>query len=136
MAMRRQVNSGGQWEERFGYSRAVRVDDRVWVSGTVGQHDDGTTPSEIVAQTRVALSTIERALAAVETQLGDVVAVRIYLTNRDHSDAIGGALRERFEPARPAMTMVCVPSLIGPEFLVEVEVEAIAGSTEDASSAR
>ena len=125
---RRQVGTNGEWEERYGYSRAVRVGDRVWVSGTVGQHDDGSVPGDVVAQTRTALHRVERALAAVETALGDVVALRIYMTELADADAVGGALRERFSPARPAMTMVVVRSLLTPELHVEIEVEAVVGS--------
>lgn len=126
---RRQVGSHGSWEDRYGYSRAVRVGERVWVSGTAGQHDDGSIPTDVVVQTRIALGRIERALGALGATLRDAVLVRTYLVDVADADAVGGALRERFSPARPAMTMLAVASLIQPELRVEVEVEAVIGAT-------
>jgi enamine deaminase RidA (YjgF/YER057c/UK114 family) len=126
---RQHVSSGGPWEERVGYSRAVRVGDRVWVAGTTGTHDDGGVPPDVMSQARVALRVIGRALEEAGASLGDVVAVRVYVTDIEQWESVAAALREQLAVARPAMTMVQVARLMLPECLVEIEVEAVAGSS-------
>ena len=138
---RQRISSGGPWEARVGYSRAVRVGDHIWVSGTTGTTPDGYIPPGALSQTRLALDTIESALTAAGSSAADVVAMRIYVTEIGrweqialHHPEFHGvgeialALRERFGDARPAMSMVEVSRLIRPEHLVEIEVEAVAGS--------
>ena len=127
-APRQRVSSGSQWEERIGYSRAVRAGDLVWVSGTTGTHADGTVPEDVLAQTRVALRIIEQALGEAGASLGDVVMVRVYLTDIEHWRTVGDALHERFADVKPAMVMVQVARLIAPEHRVEIEVEAVTAS--------
>ena len=125
------ISSGGPWEERVGYSRAVRVDGHVWVSGTTGTHPDGTIPVGTEAQRRLALDTIEQALVDAGASIGDVVAVRIYVVDIKEWARIGGVLRERFGDVRPAMAMVEVSRLLATEHRVEIEVEAaISAETE------
>ena len=128
MTGRTRISSGGPFEDRVGYSRAVRVDDRVFVSGSTGIRPDGTIPEGAEAQTRQTLDTIEAALTEAGATIGDVVRVRNYVTNIDQWEQIAVALRERFDTVRPAMTMVEVSRLIAPEMLIEIEVEAIIGS--------
>ncbi|MDA0271171.1 MAG: RidA family protein [Chloroflexi bacterium] len=125
---RQRISSGGPWEARVGYSRAVRVGDHIWVSGTTGTTPDGYIPPGALSQTRLALDTIESALTAAGSSAADVVAMRIYVTEIGRWEQIALALRERFGDARPAMSMVEVSRLIRPEHLVEIEVEAVAGS--------
>ena len=128
MAGRLEVSPGGPWERRIPFSRAVRVGDRVWVSGTVGIHDDGGVPEDAISQARVALHIIERALAEAGASLADVVAARIYMTDITEWNQVAAALRERLGETSPAMTMVQVAALIEPQHRVEIEVEAVAGS--------
>lgn len=125
---RTRVSSGGPWEERVGYSRAVRVGDRVWTAGTTGTHPDGTIPEGAGAQTRHALDTIERALVDAGASIDDVVVTRTYVVDIDEWEAVAAALKERFGEVRPAMTMVEVSRLMAPEHRVEIEVEAVIGS--------
>ncbi|MQC19313.1 MAG: RidA family protein [Chloroflexi bacterium] len=125
---RQRISSGGPWEARVGYSRAVRVGDHIWVSGTTGTTPDGYIPPGALSQTRLALDTIESALTAAGSSAADVVAMRIYVTEIGRWEQIALALRERFGDARPAMSMVEVSRLIRPEHLGEIEVEAVAGS--------
>jgi enamine deaminase RidA (YjgF/YER057c/UK114 family) len=125
---RQRISSGGPWETKIGYSRAVRVGDHIWVSGTTGTTPDGHIPPGALSQTRLALDTIETALTAAGASAADVVAVRIYVTEIGRWEQIALALHERFGAARPAMSMVEVSRLIRPEHLVEIEVEAVAGS--------
>jgi len=125
---RRRVSSGGPWEERVGYSRAVRVGDRVWVSGTTGTRSDGSVPEDVADQTRVAMATIAAALREAGAEPAEVVAARIYVTDIEAWEGVAAAVREALGAARPAMTMVQVARLMLPVHRVEIEVEAIAGA--------
>lgn len=127
--MRRQrIASDTEWEERVGYSRAVRVGPQVVVSGTTATDEDG----EVVAgdaheQTRRAIRNVERALAAADASLDDVVRTRIYVTDVDDWEAVGRAHEAAFGEVRPAATMVEVSRLIDPDLCVEIEADAVVG---------
>lgn len=125
---RLRVSSGGPWEDRIGYSRAVRVGDRVWVSGTTGTRADGSVPEGVQAQTRLALDTIEAALREAGASCDEAVRVRIFVTDIEEWQVVGALLHGRFGRAKPAMTMVEVARLIDPAHRIEIEVEAVAGS--------
>ncbi|WP_089816522.1 RidA family protein [Halomicrobium zhouii] len=124
---RQTVSSGTQWEEEVGYSRAVRVGDRIEVSGTTATDEAG----EIVgigdpyAQASQAIENIESALADVDAALTDVVRTRMFVTDVDHYDAVGRAHGEAFGEIRPATSMYEVSALVEPELLVEIEATAI-----------
>jgi len=124
------IGSGGPWEAAYGYARAVRVGDRIVVSGTTSSLPDGSVHGvgDAHAQAVQALSTIETALLAAGASLGDVVRTRVYVVDRADAPAIGRAHADRFGAVRPAMTLVVVAGLIHPDHLVEIEVDAVAGS--------
>ncbi|WP_227133040.1 RidA family protein [Halorubellus salinus] len=124
---RRRVSSGTQWEDAVGYSRAVRVGDRVEVSGTTATDDAGEVVGvgDSYAQTAQIIENVERALAELDAGLCDVVRTRMYVTDVDDWEAIGRAHSEAFDDVRPATTMVEVSGLIDPEMCVELEAVAI-----------
>jgi enamine deaminase RidA (YjgF/YER057c/UK114 family) len=124
---RERVTTGTEWEPRVGYSRAVRVDDRIIVSGTTATDEDGdpVAPGEPAAQTRRALETVVEAIEAAGGAGEHVVRTRLYVTDADDWAAVGEVHREFFGDVRPAATMVEVSRLIGPEYVVEVEAEAV-----------
>ena len=125
---RSHVFSGSVYEEMAGYARAVVVDDRIFVSGTVGvDFATGEMAEEAEAQAVTALDTIETALVEADSGLHDIVRVRVYLTDPDDVAAIAAVLKQRIGLARPANTTVCAP-LVVPGARVEIEVEAIRGS--------
>jgi len=124
--VRRQlISSGAAFEERVGYSRAVRVGDRVWVSGTApimpGDADPPKTPYE---QAHVCLAIIERALREAGASMDDVVRTRIFVTDAAFIDDVGRAHGDAFARARPATTGI-VTQLLDPRWLVEIEAEAV-----------
>jgi enamine deaminase RidA (YjgF/YER057c/UK114 family) len=122
---RQLISSGAAFEERVGYSRAVRVGLHVWVSGTAPIMPGDADPHDgAYEQARVCLEIIGRALAEAGAHLDDVVRTRIYVTNADDIDAVGRAHGEAFGKARPATTGI-VTALLDPRWLVEIEAEAI-----------
>src|ERR1700674_3240720 len=126
--MRRQLySSGTSWEPVVGYSRAVRVDGRIWVSGTTSTGSDGAVvgKGDPYAQAKQAIANIERARAAAGAVLADVVRTRIFVTDIAHWEEIGRAHGEAFADIRPATTMVEVSRLIDPDLLVEIEADAV-----------
>jgi enamine deaminase RidA (YjgF/YER057c/UK114 family) len=126
--MRRQLySSGTSWEPVVGYSRAVRIDGRIWVSGTTSTDSDGSIvgKGDPYAQAKQAIANIERALAAAGAVLADVVRTRIFVTDIAHWQDIGRAHGEAFANIRPATTMVEVARLIDPDLLVEIEADAV-----------
>jgi len=122
---RQRISSGSAFEAHVGYSRAVRVGDRVLVAGTAPiMPDDADPPSGAYDQARVCLSIIERALGEAGASFDDVVRTRIYVTDAAHIVDVGRAHAEAFSQACPATTGI-VTGLLDPRWLVEIEVEAV-----------
>lgn len=123
---RQNVSTGGPWEGKIGYSRAVRVGQSVQVSGTTAMTGTGLVgKDDPYAQTIQALKTIEAALVQAGASIADVVRTRIYMANIDQWQEVGRAHGEVFGAVRPATTMVEVKRLIDPDMLVEIEADAI-----------
>jgi enamine deaminase RidA (YjgF/YER057c/UK114 family) len=122
---RQLISSGAAFETRVGYSRAVRVGDRVWVSGTAPiMPGDADPPATAYEQAKVCLGIIERALAEAGASLDEVVRTRIYVTDAALIDDVGRAHGVAFARARPATTGI-VTQLLDPRWLVEIEAEAV-----------
>jgi enamine deaminase RidA (YjgF/YER057c/UK114 family) len=131
-ANRRRISSGSVWEERVGFSRALRVGNWVFVSGTTATDVDGNVIGlgDPYAQTVAIIEKIERALIEAGATLADVVRTRVYVTNADDWEAVGRAHARFFGAVRPANTLVEVSRLVGDGYLVEMEADAlIAGET-------
>ena len=126
MRERRRFSSGVKWESIVGYSRAVRVGDRIYVTGTTATDEN----SEVVglgdayAQTVQAIKNIERALNALNGRLEDVVRTRMFVTDISRWEEYGRAHGEFFAETMPATTMIEVSKLIDPRMLIEIEVDA------------
>jgi enamine deaminase RidA (YjgF/YER057c/UK114 family) len=128
MADRKLVSSGSPFEKTIGFSRAVRVGDRIFVSGTAPIWPDGSCPPDARAQARRCFEIIGAALSELGTGFADVVQTRMFITSAADAEAVGGAHAERFGGTRPAATMVVVAGLLDPRWKVEVEVEAVTSS--------
>jgi enamine deaminase RidA (YjgF/YER057c/UK114 family) len=125
--MQRRISSGSIWEERVGFSRALRVGSWVFVSGTTATDADGNVigGDDPYAQTVAIIEKIERALIAAGATLADVVRTRVYVTNADDWEAVGRAHARFFGAVRPANTLVEVSRLVGEGYLVEMEADAL-----------
>jgi enamine deaminase RidA (YjgF/YER057c/UK114 family) len=123
---RRLVSSGGPYEARYGYSRAVAVGDSCWVAGTTDAGPDGTSrhPGDAAAQARAAFAIALAALAEAGFVAADVVRTRMYVVRAEDAAAVAAVNGEIFATIRPASTLVRVAGLIDPSMLVEVELEA------------
>ena len=124
--MERQIiSSGSPYEAVAGYSRAVRVGDRVFVAGTAPIMADGADPpADAYGQTKRCLEIIEGALEQADSSLQDVVRTRVYLTDWASFDGFARAHGEAFSGVRPVNTTV-VAALMDPRWLLEIEVEAV-----------
>ncbi len=129
MGVRRRVSSGGPWEARYGYSRAVVDGDSCWISGTTDAGPDGHSlhPGDPGGQARAAFAIAERALAAAGFSLADVVRTRMFVTDMSRSPAVLEVHGQLFGEVRPASTIVEVSALIDTTLMVEVELEARRG---------
>jgi enamine deaminase RidA (YjgF/YER057c/UK114 family) len=121
---RQLISSGAAFEDRVGYSRAVRVGSHVWISGTAPiMPNDADPPDDAFEQARICLEIVASALSKAGATLDDVVRTRIYLTDASLIDDVGRAHRAAFGTARPATTGI-VTQLLDPRWLVEIEAEA------------
>ena len=125
MGERHQVSSGSPYEARIGFSRALRIGDRVLVSGTGPIWPDGHCPDDVSEQARRCLEIIATALSDVGASLHDVVRTRMFLTSAEDGEAVGAVHGEFFATTRPVATMVVVAALLDPRWRVEIEAEAM-----------
>ena len=122
---RRNISGGSAYEPVMGYSRAVRVGDRVIVAGTAPQWPDGSVDPDAGAQARRCFEIIEEALTAADASFADVVRTRVYLVTAADFDAVAEVHGEIFRDIRPANTTLVVARLLNPAWRLEIEVEAV-----------
>jgi enamine deaminase RidA (YjgF/YER057c/UK114 family) len=125
---RRPARSASPFEDLFGFSRALRVGNRILVSGTAPVEPDGSsTPGDAAAQARRCFAIIVAAVEELGGSAADVVRTRMFITDPADGEAIGAVHGELFGAIRPAATMVVVSALLRPEWRIEIEAEALVG---------
>jgi enamine deaminase RidA (YjgF/YER057c/UK114 family) len=126
---RQRITSGTRWEEMAGYSRALRVGRQVYVSGTTATARDGSVVGvgSAYEQTVYIIRLIEQVLHSAGAALEDVVRTRIYIIDLQDWEAVARAHGEHFALIRPANTLIQVSGLVGPDYLVEMEADAVIG---------
>lgn len=122
---RSKIPSGSPFEGRYGFSRAVRVDDRVVVAGTAPIWPDDRVDPDPKTQAARCLEIMLAALEEAGGEASDVVRTRMFITDAAHADVIGEAHGDVFAEIRPAATMVVVSGLLDPRWVVEMELEAV-----------
>ena len=126
MSERRRFSTETVWEDRVGYSRAVRDGRHLHVSGTLGVGADGRAPDGCHAQAVAAFERIGLALEALGGSFADVVRSRMYVVDIERNQEGAGRAHAQFlGEARPASTMVGIAALVAPEYVIEIEVEAL-----------
>jgi enamine deaminase RidA (YjgF/YER057c/UK114 family) len=122
---RRLISSGSEYEQRWGYSRAVVAGSVVHVAGTAPIMSDGSDPpADAYAQMKRCLEIVERALEEAGTSLANVVRTRVFVADPSHVTDAMRAHGEAFADVRPACTGV-LATLFDPRWLVEIEAEAV-----------
>jgi enamine deaminase RidA (YjgF/YER057c/UK114 family) len=123
---RRNIFSSTKWEQVVGYSRAVRVGTRVYVSGTTAVDEQGKIVGldDGYAQAAQVIRNIERALKQAGATLANVVRTRMFVTDIARWQDYARAHGEFFGEIRPSATMVEVRALIDPRMLIEIEADA------------
>ena len=125
--MRTNISSGAKWETIVGYSRAVKVNNMIFITGTVAVNENNELVGgdDAYAQTKFILQKMEGVLKQCGAQLKDVVRTRLFVTDISRWEEYGKAHGEFFMEIRPCTTMVEVSKLIAPEYLIEIEVDAV-----------
>ena len=123
------IASRSMWEPLRGYSRAVRVGQHLYISGTtaIDRNGDVVGIGEPYMQTRFVIERVREILTAAGFRLSDVVRTRLSVTHMGRWDEYAKAHREAFETIRPASSIVQVSKLVDPRLMIEMEVDAIMG---------
>lgn len=124
---RKLASSGSPYEPRIGFSRAVRQDNLIFVSGTAPIWPDDYCDPDPGAQARRCFDVVIHALAELGARPSDVVRTRVFITSAEFADAVGKVHGEIFADIRPASTMVVVAGFLDPRWKVEVEADAVLG---------
>ena len=123
---RERISSGAKWESIVGYSRAVKVSNRIYVTGTTALDDEGELVAfgDAYGQAKQCLLNIEKALKRLGAGFEHVVRTRMFVTDISRWEEYGRAHGEFFREVMPATSMVEVRALIDPRMLIEIEADA------------
>jgi enamine deaminase RidA (YjgF/YER057c/UK114 family) len=131
MKKRTNYTSGSPWEPLRGFSRAVMVDDTLYVSGTTSMIEGNSViaPNDPYEQTKAVINVLKKILTKAGFAMSDVVRTRLFVTNMNDWDKYARAHQEAFGEVRPASSLVQVVKLVDPRLVVEMEIEAVKGCT-------
>jgi len=122
--MRKTFGSGSSWEQTLGYSRAVQVDNTLYISATAASGDNGIVGEDFYTQTKYILEKLGAVLADAGFEYDDVVQSKLYLTDISKWEDAGRAHGEVFGEIRPTLSLVHVLPFLDPNMLVEIELVA------------
>jgi enamine deaminase RidA (YjgF/YER057c/UK114 family) len=122
--MRKTFGTGSMWEQTLGYSRAVQVDNTLYISATAASGDNGIVGDDFYTQTKYILEKLRAVLAEAGFEYGDVVQSKLYLTDISKWEDAGRAHGEVFGEIRPTLSLVHVLPFLDPNMLVEIELVA------------
>jgi enamine deaminase RidA (YjgF/YER057c/UK114 family) len=127
MKNRQNYPGGSKWEDVVGYSRVVKSGKMIWVSGTVAVDEEGIVfgANDAYAQTKFIIQKVEKFLLLAGSSLENVVRTRLFVTDISRWEEVGKAHGEFFKNIKPATTMVEVKALISPDYLIEIEMDAV-----------
>lgn len=127
MKQRKHYSSGVKWESIVGYSRAIRIGDQIFITGTTATDENGEIvgPGDAYVQTVQVIRNIERALKALGGSLNDIVRTRMFVRDISRWEEYGRAHGEFFGEIRPCATMVEISRLIDDRMLIEIEADAV-----------
>ncbi|MHC0037961.1 RidA family protein [Pseudoneobacillus sp. C159] len=127
MSERKRVFSGSPYEEHFGYCRAIRIGNRIEVSGTTAMENGELVGlGDAYQQTLVTMNNIQKAIEELSGKVTDIVRIRVYITDRANVPELVRAAQDfGLKEILPAATLVIVNGLIDPRMLVEMEADAI-----------
>jgi enamine deaminase RidA (YjgF/YER057c/UK114 family) len=124
--IRKKISTKTKWESEFGYSRALCVENHIYISGTTSTDENGNIvgKNDIYLQTIQIFKKIQYILQGLESDLKDIVRIRIYIVNMDNWREVAKAHLELFNEIRPTCSILEVNRLIDPDLLIEIEVDA------------
>jgi enamine deaminase RidA (YjgF/YER057c/UK114 family) len=124
---RQLISSGTVWEKKFGYSRAVKVGNLVFVAGTTAANENGEVvgKDDVYQQAIFIYKKIEKALQEAGASMQNVVRIRTFITDMKRSSEALKVQGEIFSEIRPAATIVETTALINPDLLLEIEADAV-----------
>ena len=126
--IRKKISTKTKWESEFGYSRAICVENHIYISGTTSTDENGNIvgKNDIYLQTIQIFKKIQSILQDLESDLKDIVRIRIYIVDMDNWREVAKAHLELFNEIRPTCSIIEVNRLIDPDLLIEIEVDAFA----------
>ena len=127
MNNRKNISTGAKWEPIVGFSRAVRIGNQIFVSGTVAVDGENKViaPNNYYEQTKFIIQKIEKVIKEAGGSLSDVVRTRIYVLDINQWEDVARAHKEFFGSIKPATSMIEIKGLIGEGLVVEIEADAV-----------
>ena len=125
---RQRIPALSPFEEEIGFTRAIRAGSTIAVSGTVGVEADGSVSADAGAQADRCFALIREHIEALGGHMGDVVRIRMFVTDIKDADAVSAAFSRALKATRPTGTLVAISALADPRWKVEIEADAVIGS--------